>query len=65
MSKPNESKEDTIEKYHATKQKRTKRLNIEMEESKFTELKVLSAEENKTMTEIVTGLIDERLSRKK
>jgi len=64
-SKPNESKEDTIEKYHAAEQKRTKRLNIEMEESKFTELKVLSAEENKTMTEIVTELIDERLSRKK
>lgn len=64
-SKPGESKEETLERYYAAKRKRTKRLNIELAESKFTRLKVLSAEENKTMTEIVTGLIDERLSRKK
>lgn len=62
-SKPNESKEKTIEMYRAgIDDKKTKRLNIELEESKFIKLKVLSAKINKTMTEIVTGLIDERLS---
>ena len=62
-SKPNESKAETIEKYRSVDEKRTKRLNIELEEKKFTELKVLSAKSDKTMTEIVTDLIDERLSR--
>lgn len=64
-SKPEESKAETIEKYHATTAKRTKRLNIELEESKFIKLKVLSAETNKTMTEIVTEMIDERISDEK